>query len=86
MYHALKVEANNAIWKYEKSEVVVPSLGEHKFIIRLNLESDLFLDNNSSAKVTQVVQVSYVYAQYTPNQCPENADYSDVDDLVFDGS
>eukprot|EP00804_Cyclotella_cryptica_P004507 CCRYP_017647-RA/>CCRYP_017647-RA protein AED:0.38 eAED:0.38 QI:59/1/0.5/1/1/0.5/2/0/480 len=84
MYYAPKVEANNVEWKYIWSEVMPSSQGEHKFTVRLNLESDLSLESRPSATVTQAVRVSYAYAQYKPNQCPENIGYTDVDDLVFD--
>eukprot|EP00804_Cyclotella_cryptica_P004506 CCRYP_017646-RA/>CCRYP_017646-RA protein AED:0.38 eAED:0.38 QI:40/1/1/1/1/0.5/2/0/492 len=84
MYYAPAVAANNVTWKYIWSEVVASSQGEHKFTTRFNLESDLSLNDSSSATVTQAVRVSYAYAQYKPNQCPENIGYTDVDDLVFD--
>ena len=83
VYYTPKVEANNVTWKYIWSEVVASSLGEHKFTTRLNLEGDLSY-NSSSTTVTQAVRVSYSYAQYKPDQCPENVGYTDVDDLVFD--
>eukprot|EP00804_Cyclotella_cryptica_P004504 CCRYP_017648-RA/>CCRYP_017648-RA protein AED:0.36 eAED:0.36 QI:96/1/1/1/0.5/0.33/3/154/511 len=84
LYYAPKVESSNVTWIYILSEAVAPSQGKYNFNTRLNLESDLSWDNSSSATVTQAVRVSYSYDQYKPNHCPENADYRDVDDLVFD--
>ena len=82
MYHAPKLF--DIMWKYTWSEVVASSQVLHKFTARIKLNSDLSTDDSSSATVTQAVRVSYAYAQYKPNQCPENMGYTDVDDLVFE--